>query len=219
MDITRRQAVKICGFCRRRCGRRRARSGLGAGCRRGILSRRCHEDENKQYLPVAAFGRVRQHAGLPLVGEHARGGLVRCPDDIKPYAAIELHPAKVCKPTSCIPKDTPELRAWYKHMLDEAQLLGIPVFLVIMSAGERQTVPAEWLAEQFETYSVLRGAMNIENYWIYNDDLPTNAAKYLEVAPATEAISSGMTMRIGSGSASCPTRRLQTRRQNTPRTW
>lgn len=114
-------------------------------------------------------------------GNTLEGAWAAVPDDIKPYAAIELHPAKVCKPTSCIPRDTPELRAWYTHMLDEAQRMDIPVFIVIMSAGERQTVPAEWLAEQFETYSVLRGAMNIENYWIYNDDLPTNAAKYLEV--------------------------------------
>lgn len=114
-------------------------------------------------------------------GNTLEGAWAAIPDDIKPYAAIELHPAKVCKPTSCIPRDTPELRAWYVNMLKEAELLKIPVFMVVMSAGERNTVPPEWLAEQFETYSVLRGVMNIENYWIYNDDLPTNAARYLEV--------------------------------------
>ncbi|MDB2091866.1 MULTISPECIES: glycoside hydrolase family 98 domain-containing protein [Clostridium] len=114
-------------------------------------------------------------------GNTLKGAWDAIPDDVKPYAAIELHPAKVCKPTSCIPKDTPELRRWYINMLDEAQANNIPVFLVIMSAGERDTVPPEWLEEQFKKYSVLKGVMNIENYWIYNDQIATNSAKYLEV--------------------------------------
>lgn len=114
-------------------------------------------------------------------GNTLEGAWAAIPDDVKPYAAIELHPAKVAKPTSCIPKDSPELRAWYTKMLDKAQKNNIPVFLVIMSAGERNTVPATWLAEQFEKYSVLKGVLNIENYWIYNNQLAPNSAKYLEV--------------------------------------
>lgn len=103
------------------------------------------------------------------------------PEDIKPHAAIELHPAKVCKPTSCIPRDSETLRAWYVSMLDKAQELNIPVFLVIMSAGERNTVPVEWLDAQFAKYSVLKGVLNIENYWIYNDQLAPHSADYLKV--------------------------------------
>lgn len=114
-------------------------------------------------------------------GNTLEGAWKAIPDDVKPYAAIELHPAKVCKPTSCIPRDTPELRAWYTNMLDTAQKNNIPVFMVIMSAGERNTVPAAWLDEQFQKYSVLKGVMNIENYWIYNDDIATHSAQYLEV--------------------------------------
>lgn len=80
-------------------------------------------------------------------GNTLKGAWEAIPEDVKPYAAIELHPAKVCKPTSCIPRDTKELREWYVKMLEEAQSLNIPVFLVIMSAGERNTVPPEWLDE------------------------------------------------------------------------
>lgn len=102
------------------------------------------------------------------------------PDDVKPYSVIELHPGKVCEPTSCIPKDTPALRAWYIKMLDQAQANNIPVMLVIMSAGELNTVPVSWLEEQFQKYSVLKGVMNIENYWIYNDGLATHSAQYID---------------------------------------
>ncbi|MDS5650489.1 glycosyl hydrolase family 98 C-terminal domain-containing protein [Streptococcus pneumoniae] len=114
-------------------------------------------------------------------GNTLKGAWEAIPEDVKPYAAIELHPAKVCKPTSCIPRDTKELREWYVKMLEEAQSLNIPVFLVIMSAGERNTVPPEWLDEQFQKYSVLKGVLNIENYWIYNNQLAPHSAKYLEV--------------------------------------
>lgn len=114
-------------------------------------------------------------------GNSLTGAWDQIPDDVKPYSVIELHPGKVCQPTSCIPKDTPELRAWYIKMLDEAQKNNIPVMLVIMSAGERDTVPTSWLEEQFDNYSVLKGVMNIENYWIYNDDLPTHSADYIDV--------------------------------------
>lgn len=114
-------------------------------------------------------------------GNTLQGAWNAIPDDLKPYAAIELHPAKVCKPTSCIPKDSDALRAWYKNMLDEAQTHDIPVFLVIMSAGERDTVSTEWLEEQFQKYDVLKGVMNIENYWIYNDDTASHSADYLNV--------------------------------------
>lgn len=181
MDITRRQAVKSAAFAIGAVAAAvpvaaRAQDAAGASSQDAVMRTRI--SNTSPLLLSAVYGNTPDSLWW---GNTLEGAWSAVPDDIKPYAAIELHPAKVCKPTSCIPKDTPELRAWYKHMLDEAQLLGIPVFLVIMSAGERQTVPAEWLAEQFETYSVLRGAMNIENYWIYNDDLPTNAAKYLEV--------------------------------------
>lgn len=149
-------------------------NGTGAG----EVPMRTRIDNASPLLLSAVYGNTPDSLWW---GNTLEGAWAAIPDDVKPHAAIELHPAKVCKPTSCIPRDTPELRSWYTAMLKEAQLLGIPVFLVIMSAGERQTVPPEWLAEQFETYSVLRGVLNIENYWIYNDDLPTNAAKYLEV--------------------------------------
>nr|WP_306792689.1 glycoside hydrolase family 98 domain-containing protein [Collinsella urealyticum] len=114
-------------------------------------------------------------------GNTLEGAWRAIPDDVKPYSAIELHPAKVCKPTSCTPRDTPELRSWYISMLDTAQRHNILVFLVIMSAGERNTVPAQWLEEQFQKYSVLKGVLNIENYWIYNDDIATHSAQYLKV--------------------------------------
>ncbi|MBU9728837.1 glycoside hydrolase family 98 domain-containing protein [Diplocloster modestus] len=113
-------------------------------------------------------------------GNTLTGAWNAIPDDVKPYSVIELHPGKICKPTSCIPKDTPELRAWYIKMLEEAQAHDIPVMLVIMSAGERNTVPVSWLEEQFKNYSVLKGVLNIENYWIYNNDLATHSAAYVE---------------------------------------
>lgn len=113
-------------------------------------------------------------------GNTLTGAWSQIPDDVKPYSVIELHPGKICKPTNCIPKDTPELRAWYIKMLDEAQANNIPVMLVIMSAGELNTVPVSWLEEQFAKYSVLKGVMNIENYWIYNDRLATNSAAYIK---------------------------------------
>ncbi|MBF0787306.1 discoidin domain-containing protein [Streptococcus sp. 19428wC2_LYSM12] len=114
-------------------------------------------------------------------GNTLKGAWDAIPEDVKPYAAIELHPAKVCKPTSCIPKDTVELRTWYEKKLAEAQKYAIPVFLVIMSAGERNTVPPEWLEAQFQKYSVLKGVLNIENYWIYNNEIAPHSAKYLEI--------------------------------------
>lgn len=114
-------------------------------------------------------------------GNSLVGAWNQIPDDVKPYSVMELHPGKVCKPTSCIPRDTPELRAWYIKMLDEAQANNIPVMLVIMSAGERNTVPVSWLEQQFQNYSVLKGVLNIENYWIYNDDLATNSAEYINL--------------------------------------
>lgn len=125
-------------------------------------------------------------------GNSLTGVWNQIPDDVKPYSVIELHPGKVCKPTSCIPRDTPELRAWYIKMLDEAQKNNIPVMLVIMSAGERNTVPVSWLEEQFDRYSVLKGVMNIENYWIYNDDLQHIVQNILKCVQKKVHILSGM---------------------------
>ena len=180
MNFTRRQVLEssAAGMAAVAAGAPRAAFAATVGEEAQSVPLRTTINNGSPLLLSAVYGNTPESLWW---GNTLEGAWSAVPDDVKPYAAIELHPAKVCKPTSCIPKDTPELRAWYINMLKEAQLLDIPVFLVIMSAGERQTVPAEWLAEQFETYSVLRGVLNIENYWIYNDDLPTNAAKYLEV--------------------------------------
>lgn len=142
-----------------------------------INGMRMQIDNNNPLLISALYGDPDDKLWY---GNTLTGAWDLIPDDVKPYSVLELHPGKICKPTSCIPKDTPELRAWYTMMLDEAQENDIPVMLVIMSAGEINTVPVDWLEEQFQKYSVLKGVLNIENYWIYNDRLATNSAKYIE---------------------------------------
>lgn len=101
------------------------------------------------------------------------------PDDVKPYTVIELHPGKICTPNVCVPHDTTALRAWFIKMLDLAQSNNIPVIMVVQSAGATDTVPTDWVEQQFANYSVLKGIMNSENYWCSNNTIVTNAANYI----------------------------------------
>lgn len=121
MDITRRQAVKSAAFAAGAVAAAavpvaaRAQDVAGASSQEAVMRTRI--SNTSPLLLSAVYGNTPDSLWW---GNTLEGAWSAVPDDIKPYAAIELHPAKVCKPTSCIPKDTPELRAWYKHMLDEA---------------------------------------------------------------------------------------------------
>lgn len=112
------------------------------------------------------------------------------PDDLKPYTVIQLHPDD-------LPKINGSAADFYENILKEAQSYvnpktnknePIPIILTVYTAGNLPNytaahwLTAEWIEEMYSKYSALQGLFSTENYWIWTDNVESNAAKYLEIS-------------------------------------
>ena len=103
------------------------------------------------------------------------------PDDIKPYAIMQIH-AGACE------YYTDAVMRFYEQQLDIAEEHGIPCMIVTATAGlqpywtSTSEITNEWLEEAMQKYDCLKGFIITENYWTDYNKVATAAADHLRIA-------------------------------------
>ncbi|MDQ8734776.1 glycoside hydrolase family 98 domain-containing protein [Paenibacillus sp. LHD-38] len=104
------------------------------------------------------------------------------PDDVKPYAVMEIHAGSIGMGNEA------EMKAFYTQQMEIAEENNIPVLLLTMTAGNKpyytgvSSLTPAWAQSMYDQYSSLVGLMSSENYWIYDDSLASLAADYIKVS-------------------------------------
>lgn len=110
--------------------------------------------------------------------------------ELKQYTVIQLHPDD-------LPKRPGVAQEFYEHILKEAQNYinpdtgenePIPVVLTVYTAGNQphytsaHWISMDWIDRMYERYSSLQGIFSTENYWVWADNVESNAAEYLKIS-------------------------------------
>lgn len=142
-------------------------------------------------IPLYANGSKYEKGDYAFWGDDTLVGKWKeVPDDLKPYTVIQLHPDD-------LPKRDGVAADFYEHMLNEAQSYvnpktnknePIPIVLTVYTAGNvpgytaAHWLTTEWIEDIYSKYSALQGVFSTENYWVWTDNVESNAAEYLKLS-------------------------------------
>lgn len=123
-------------------------------------------------------------------GDTLRGKWENLDPELRPYTVIQIHPDD-------LPHREGSAKEFYEHILEEAQSYinpktgknePIPVVLTVFTAGNVSYYTAAhwlttgWIDEMYEKYSCLQGIFSTENYWVWTNNVESNAAEYLKLS-------------------------------------
>ncbi|MGY3724519.1 NPCBM/NEW2 domain-containing protein [Granulicatella balaenopterae] len=142
-------------------------------------------------IPLYANGSAYEQGNYEFWGEDTLyGKWESIPEDIKPYVVIELHPDD-------LPKRDGSAADFYEHFLKLAknhinpqtqEKEPIPIIITTFTAGNVNYYTAthwltfDWIEQMYKKYDNLQGLFCTENYWVWTNNVESNAAKYLELS-------------------------------------
>lgn len=142
-------------------------------------------------MPLYANGSEYTKGNYSFWGEDTLVGKWQNIDpELKPYTVIQVHPDD-------LPHRVGVAQEFYEKILEQAQNYvnpttgqnePIPVVLTVYTAGNQSHYTAahwismEWIDRMYEKYSCLQGIFSTENYWVWADNVESNAAEYLELS-------------------------------------
>ena len=94
------------------------------------------------------------------------------PEDIKPYAVMQIHPGRAGN----------NVRAFYEQQLKIADEHDIPVMLITAEGGNVNISDTNWLQAQYDKYDVLKGFIIAENYWTNYKRVAAAVGSHMKVA-------------------------------------
>ena len=148
--------------------------------------KRMQVDNEHPLLIMPLYGKSYSESGSVLDwGDDLVSRWQQVPEDLKQNAVIELH---VGGKIGLNESDSHTTKAFYEQQLKIAQENGIPVFIVVATAGLKNywtgtaNLTAQWADEMFKKYSVLKGIMSTENYWTDYGAVANIGSEYMRVA-------------------------------------
>lgn len=106
-------------------------------------------------------------------GDTLLGRWETLPDDIKPYAVMQLHPGGI--------SGTNNIKKFYENQLNIAKEHHIPVALVVITGADGKGLDSGWAEKMLQTYDNLVAFVTTENYYSWDWLIP-KVTSYLNVA-------------------------------------
>ncbi len=143
-------------------------------------------DNAHPLLMLPVYGKEYSPSGSELDwGDTLVGRWRQVPDDLKPFAAIELHAGGRIGVGEY---DSRTVKLFYQQQLEIAKANQIPIILVVATAGQQTQytgvagLDRDWLEEMYSTYPNMIGIMSTENYWTSWQRVAERGSEFLEIS-------------------------------------